>query len=127
MNSFVCRGCVNPVTGTGCTSVDIGVNANLELVDKFYLGDMLSVDGDADAAVETRIWIGWNKFRQLVSLLTNKDVSLIVRGRLYSNCVRSSMLHGSETWPVRKENEVAFQQAEMRMVKWVCGIKLKDR
>jgi len=47
---------VNPVTCTGCTSVDIGVSADLELVDKFcYLGDMLSVDGDADAAVETRI------------------------------------------------------------------------
>jgi len=39
------------------------------------LGDMLSVDGDADAAVETRIRIGWNKFRQLVPLLTNKDIS----------------------------------------------------
>ena len=58
---------------------------------------MLSVDGDADAAVETRIRIGWNKFRQLVPLLTNKDVSLIMRGRLYRSCVRSSMLHGSET------------------------------
>ena len=32
-------------------------------------GDMLSVDGDADAAVEARIWIGWNKFRQLVPCL----------------------------------------------------------
>jgi len=81
--------------------------------------DMLSVDGDADAAVEARIRIGWNKFRQLVPLLTNKDVSLIMRG--------SSMLHGSETWPVRKENEVALQQAEMRMVSWMCGVKLKDR
>jgi len=31
----------------------------LELVDKFcYLGDMLSVDGDEDAAVEARIRIG---------------------------------------------------------------------
>jgi len=38
---------VNPLTGTGRTSVDNGVNANLELVDKFcYLDDMLSVDGD---------------------------------------------------------------------------------
>jgi len=47
---------VIPVTGTGCTSVDIGVNANLELVDKScYLDDMLSVDGYADAAVENRI------------------------------------------------------------------------
>jgi len=38
------------------TSVDIGVNANPELVDKLcYLGDMLSVDGDADAAVDTKL------------------------------------------------------------------------
>jgi len=59
MKTFVCRGCLNPVTSTGRTSVDIGVNANLELVDVFcYLGDMLSVDGDADVAVETRIRIG---------------------------------------------------------------------
>jgi len=32
MKTFVCRGCANPVTGTRCTSRDIGVNANLELV-----------------------------------------------------------------------------------------------
>jgi len=89
---------VNPVTGTGLTSVDIGGDANLESVDKFcYLGDMLSVDGDADAAVETRIRIGWNKFRQLVPVLTNKDISLKVRGILYSSCVLRSMLHVSET------------------------------
>jgi len=48
-------------------------HALYKLVDKFcYLGDVLSVDGDADAAVEARIRIGWNKFRQLVPLLTNK-------------------------------------------------------
>jgi len=56
MKSFICRGCMNPVIGAGCTSVHICVSANLELVDTFcYLGDMLSVDGDADAAVEARI------------------------------------------------------------------------
>ena len=35
------------------------------------------------------------------------------------------MLHGSDTWPVRKENEVALQRAEMRMVR--CNVKVKDR
>ena len=50
-----------------------------------------------------------------------------MRGRLYSSCVRSSMLHENETWPVRKENVVALQRAEMRMVRWMCGVKLKDR
>jgi len=68
--------------------VDIGTSANLAVEDKFcYLGDMLSVDGDADAAVEARIRIGWNKFRQLVPLLSNRDISFIRRGRLYSSCV----------------------------------------
>ena len=88
MRSFICRSCSNPVISTGHTSVDIAASANLEVVDKFcYLGDMLSVDGDADAALEARIRIGWNKFRQLVPLLTNRDMSLIRRGRLYSSCV----------------------------------------
>jgi len=66
-------------------------------------------------------------YRQLVPLLTNKDISFTVRGRLCGSCVRSSMLHGSDTWPVRKENEVALQQAEMRLVRWMCCIKLQDR
>ena len=61
---------MNPVTSAGRTSVDIGASATLKLVDKFfYLRDMLSVEGDADAAVEARIQVGWNKFRQLVPLL----------------------------------------------------------
>jgi len=33
----------------------------------------------------------------------------------------------SLTWPVRKENVVALQRAEIRMVRWMCGVKLKDR
>jgi len=37
------------------------------------------------------------------------------------------MLHKSETWPIRKENEMALQQAEMKMVRWMCGVKLEDR
>jgi len=37
------------------------------------------------------------------------------------------MLHGSKTWPVRKENEVALQRAEMRVVRWMCNVKVKDR
>jgi len=41
--------------------------------------------------------------------------------------MQSSMLHGSETWPVRKENEMALQRAETRMVRWMCNVKVKDR
>ena len=63
MKSIISRGCLNPVTSTGCTSTDTGASANMELLAKFYnLGDMLNVDGDADAAAEARIQNGWNEF-----------------------------------------------------------------
>jgi len=49
------------------------------LIAVYSISDLLmlsQVEGDADAAVEARIRVGWNKFRQLVPLLTNKDISL---------------------------------------------------
>jgi len=73
------------------------------------------VDEDADAAVEARIWIGWNKFRQLVPLLTSKDIDY-ERDTVQQLCAKA-MLHGNETWPVRKQNEVAFQWTEMRTIR----------
>ena len=36
--------------------------------------------------------------------------------QVYSSCVRSCLLHSSETWPVKRENELALLRAEMRMV-----------
>jgi len=41
--------------------------------------------------------------------------------------VQISMLRGSETWPIGKENEVAPQRAEMRMVRCMCDVKVQDR
>jgi len=54
--SFACRGCTDQRVSVDRTSMDIDDGASLEVVDKFYYkGDMLSVDGDADAAVKARV------------------------------------------------------------------------
>jgi len=89
--------------------VDITAAANLEVVDKFcYLGDMLS-----DAAVEARIRIGWNKFRQLVPLLTNRDISLIRRGRLYSSCMCEVVCY-TELRPDMSRKKMRWHFSEQR-------------
>jgi len=37
--------------------------------------------------------------------------------------MQSCMLHGSETWLVKKkQDEMAPQKAEMRMIRWMCGV-----
>jgi len=51
-----------------------------------------------------------------------------MRGKLYRGCVQCCILHGSETWPAKKENEVELQWAEMKMTRtrWTCCIKLTE-
>jgi len=61
-------------------------------------------------------------FDNLCLCLSNKDVSLLMRGKLCS-----CMLHDSETWPVKKENELTLQPAEMRTISWMCGVKVHVR
>jgi len=69
----------NQYRSYSCTDND--ASTNLEVVDTFcYLGDMLSVDGRADATVEVTIQTGWNKFSQLVPLLTNTDIHSLGQG-----------------------------------------------
>jgi len=36
------------------------------------------------------------------------------------------MLHGSETWPVKKE-KLTLQWAEMRMIRWMRGNTITDK
>jgi len=36
------------------------------------------------------------------------------------------MIHGGETWPVKKENKLTLQRAEMRMISWMNGVKTTD-
>ena len=61
--------------------------------------------------------------RTLPNHIVNKPICSI----LVCRSLQSSMLHRSETWHIRKENEVALQRAEMRMVRWMCNVKVKDR
>jgi len=97
--SDVCRSCTDERASVARTSMNIGDGASLELVNTLrHVSDMLSVDGDADAAVKARVCKGRNKFRQLVPLL--------MRQKLYRSCVCTQLLynccllHGSKTWPV---------------------------
>ena len=46
---------------------------------------------------------------------------------MYSRYVRSCLLHGSETLPARRQNELALLRAEIRVVRLMCGVKLSDK
>ena len=99
----------------------------LEGVDHFcYLGDMLSAGGGSMAAATARCRCAWGKFRENLPLLTSKPVPFDLRGRLFSSNVRSSMLHGTETWPMTSAALHGLCRNDRAMIRWICGVKPSD-
>ena len=88
---------------------DVQVGSDkLEVVASFcYLGDMLSAAGGCELcgcelSTTTPVKTAWKKFKELKPVLSSRHLSFKTRGRVYSSCVRSAMLHTCETWPVTK-------------------------
>ena len=93
-----------------------------------YLEDTLDGDGGSDLAATARIRNGWmDEFRELLAFLTSRAPPLEMNGRVYASCVRSSIIYGSETRPLLVDVGLTFERAEMQMIRWMCGISMKDR
>lgn len=84
---------------------NVVINSNqIEVVDSFcYLGSIIDEFGGYDQEISARI----AKANAAFSLLTKQswkrwDISLQTKFRVYTAAVRSILLYGSETWPVKK-------------------------
>ena len=128
-NEFTCAPCLGTaraIDGRQTLEVEVG-NEKLEVVPEFcYLGDMLSAGGGCELAAITRCKCAWDKFRQLLPLLTNRQVPLLTRGKVYSSCVRSVMLHAAETWAMKADTLNRLRRNDRAMIRWICNVKAKD-
>ena len=126
---FRCARCQNtarPLDGRPAESVLIG-EEEIEAVAFFvYLGDTLSAGGGCEAAVRARVGSAWKKFRALLPILTARCLSFRTRGHVYSVCVRSAMLHASETWPLTESDLQRLRRSDRVMIRWICNVKPED-
>ena len=94
----ICLEQARPIDGRPITQVDV-YGTLLDVEASFcYLCDMLCTGGGCALAIATRYSSAWGKFRKLLLILTSKRVSPLTCGNVFSACVRSAILHGSETW-----------------------------
>ena len=92
-----------------------------------YLGDILSSYGGVGEAVAAWVRSGWKKFRELLPVLTTRGFSLRWKGRMYQACFRSIMLYASETRALWEEDLVQLECNDIRMIRWMCGVSLRDK
>ena len=126
---FVCKRCKGEIIDNAVFPASVMYSGgSLEVVENIcYLGDMLGSEEGVERRVITRAGTAWRKFRELLSLLTSRVLSLQARGRLYKACVRSVMLYGSETWAVKEEDLDRLDRNDIRMIRWMYNTSLKDR
>ena len=107
-------------------NVQVGPD-KLEVVAFFcYLGDMLSEAGGCELSTTTCVKTAWKKFKELLPVISSRHLSFKTRGRVYSSCERSAMLHARETWPLTKPNLQRLQRSDRAMIRQICNVRPQD-
>ena len=87
---------------------------------------MLSAAGGCELSTTTRVKTAWKKLKELKPVLSSRHLCFKTRGRVYSTCVRSAMLHAGETWPVTKPCLQRLQGNDKAMIRQICNVKPQD-
>ena len=97
------------------------------------LGTARAIGGIEDTEVE----VGTEKLKVVpefghalcrwwLPLLTNRHLPHLTRGRVYSTCMRSVMLHAAETWAMNVDILNRLRRNDRAMIHWICNVKAKD-
>ena len=54
-------------------------------------------------------------------------VSPLTRGKVLRACIRSALLHGSETWAPTAPDLQRLRRNDRAMIRWICGVKPHDK
>ena len=82
--------------------------------------------GGCELSTTTHVKTAWKKFKDLLPVLSSRHLSFKTRGHVYSSCVRSTMLHASETWPLTKPNLQCLQRNDRAMIRQICNVRQQD-
>ena len=110
------------------SKVELEPGVKVECVSKFcYLGNKLGSGGGVVEAARARVRCAWAKFKELSPILTVRGASYRIKGRIYSACVQSVLIYGTETWAMKADDLRSLERAECMMVRWMFRVSLKDR
>ena len=100
----------------------------LKQVESFkYLGATFSSDGGSETTVRSRVKAAWCKWRELGPVIADKKIPVKLKVKLYTTVVRPVLLYGAECWTGGSKIERLLEATEMRMLRRIKGVTLKDK
>ena len=67
-----------------------------------YSGSVIQSNGEIDGDVINRIKAGWLKWRAATRVICDNKFLRRLIGKFYYVAIRSTLLYGTECWPVRR-------------------------
>ena len=81
----------------------------------------------SEEAVRARVGATWAKWRNLSGVSSDKKMSRKLKVVLYMTVIRPVFLHGAECWTVGKREEQILEKTEIRMLRKIKGVTLRDK
>ena len=91
-----------------------------------YLGSILAEDGQLDTEV-TQSAERWKNWKRVSGVLCDRRMNVKINGKVYRTVVRPALMYMAETWALKKAQERKLEVAEMRMLRWMCGVTRLDK
>ena len=82
-----------------------------------YLGTKIQLDGNITSEVKTRIAKAAGSFNTLSNLWNDRSVPPHLKTIVYSACVRSVLLYGCESWPLKQSDMNMIDSFENRCIR----------
>ena len=74
-----------------------------------------------------RVKAGWMNFGRYKDMLTDKNIPMSLRRRMFNQCILTTMTYGSETWSLTKDLEQKLVTTQQAMERKMSHLSLRDK
>ena len=58
--------------------------------------------------------------------ICDKKVPVKLKHKIYKTVIKPTMTYGAECWTMKKKDEMLMNKTEMRMLRWIQGVSLRE-
>ena len=120
---------VMPLMGGTCSDSHIAIDrGEVERVSHFkYLGSLSTTGLSMQPEISNRLAKAGSAFHGMTKLWSDKHLSREVKCSVYKSIVQATLLYACETWAVPKSMIASLDTFQMRCLRRMCGISLRQR
>ncbi|XP_064120190.1 uncharacterized protein LOC135224796 [Macrobrachium nipponense] len=100
----------------GHEEVNIGVEDGTVLkqnIEFNYLGSIIIEEGGTVKTVRQRQKEAWQNWREVIGVVLDNKMPLRLKMKIYKTVIRSTLLYGTETWALKRNEEGLLERSEM--------------